>query len=309
MPRARKGDERVAIVGARVKDAREWKGLSTHEMAAALNRRHGANFTTQQTVSLIENGQPRCRRELRRALAKLFGPPVTEAWLAGEQEFLVPPLLWPPSGTRTDLELPTDANGQPATRAASTRTPRYELEALALGKAFAGASGRDESFERVQPEPQLENALRWALSLALWREFVNEDRFVDVRPDRFAREADAFAYHLGEALRLLFRPWLENEYRLRPRMLYRLMHALDSVAGESVAYGAAGSREAWSDIAILDALGYWPAEHRAAVRTALEARRDAGRARGQSETAIARELLAWERVSDEDIARIATEEP
>src|SRR5690348_1514574 len=78
----------VSIVGARVRAAIEWKGLSVNGAA----RRIGVS---QQTLDSIVRGKTkRCYESLRERLAKLLALPA--AWLGGETDLLPALTPWLP---------------------------------------------------------------------------------------------------------------------------------------------------------------------------------------------------------------------
>src|SRR2546426_4603228 len=86
--RKREEDPLVAIDGARVRAAIDWKGLS-------VNRAAGRIKVSQQTLDSIVRGQTkRCYESLRERLAKLLELPAP--WLGGETGLLPSLTTWLP---------------------------------------------------------------------------------------------------------------------------------------------------------------------------------------------------------------------
>lgn len=133
----------MAIDGARVRAAIEWKGLSVNAAAGRIN-------VSQQTLDSIVRGKTkRCYESLRDRLAALLDLPA--AWLGGEID-LIPSLTpWlpypelkhrPPRVVDENLmahQLPADGD---VTRRA-TLPPRYQLAAHKLATEISRAWGRD----------------------------------------------------------------------------------------------------------------------------------------------------------------------
>src|SRR6266852_3633553 len=84
----REEDPLVAIDGARVRAAIEWKGLSVNGAAGRID-------VSQQTLDSIVRGKTkRCYKGLRESLAKLLDLPA--AWLGGETDLLPSLTTWLP---------------------------------------------------------------------------------------------------------------------------------------------------------------------------------------------------------------------
>src|SRR2546429_8141967 len=125
--RKREEDPLVAIDGARVRAAIEWKGMSVNAAAGRIK-------VSQQTLdSIVREKTKRCYRSLRDRLAASLDLPAT--WLGGESD-LVPSLTpWlpypelkhrPPRVVDENLmvhRLPADGEGTER----STLPPRYQL--------------------------------------------------------------------------------------------------------------------------------------------------------------------------------------
>jgi hypothetical protein len=292
----------VAIDGARVAAALRWKGLTANDAVKRINARAEAEAAevgidarlakmSQQALSDIVNEKvARCHRGRRDALARLIGPPVTSSYLGGEVELRLPPLRYPPSGRWRKAELSMDSNGRHPGDGEAPLPPRYELEAYRLSRLLTNALDQ----ERVVPgalghdHPQLdvENAMRWMLSLSFWRSIVFE---VDAGDDRdpTAAEAGAFAAHVAAAVRLALAPWGRGKLVLRPYTLRRLVLLLDALWAENLARYQATQLNATADLAIIDEMNYHPAEGRGELRHHLEAVRDRERRRGTPEDTIA----------------------
>src|SRR2546430_17162249 len=84
----REEDPLVAIDGARVRAAIEWKGLSVNGAAGRID-------VSQQTLDSIVRGKTkRCYKGLRESLARLLDLPA--AWLGGETDLLPSLTTWLP---------------------------------------------------------------------------------------------------------------------------------------------------------------------------------------------------------------------
>ncbi len=141
--RQKREDPLVPIVGARVRAAIEWKGLSVNRAARLIK-------VSQQTLDSIVRGKTkRCYRSLRDRLAALLDLPAT--WLGGESD-LVPSLTpWlpypelkhrPPRVADENLIVHRPpADGDVTKR--STLPPRYQLAAHKLATEIFRAWRRD----------------------------------------------------------------------------------------------------------------------------------------------------------------------
>ena len=141
--RQKREDLLVPIVGARVRAAIEWKGLS-------VNRTAGLIKVSQQTLDSIVRGKTkRCYRSLRDRLAALLDLPAT--WLGGESDLvpsLTPWLPYPEVRNRPPRVVDENvrvhglpADGEVTER--STLPPRYQLAAHKLAKEISRAWKRD----------------------------------------------------------------------------------------------------------------------------------------------------------------------
>jgi len=133
----------VAIDGARVRAAIEWKGMS-------VNAAGGRIDVSQQTLDSIVRGKTkRCYKSLRESLAGLLDLPA--AWLGGEADLLPSLTTWlpypelgyqPPLWVDEDMRIVRPpAKGNLTQR--TTLPPRYQLAANDLCKRIAEAWKRD----------------------------------------------------------------------------------------------------------------------------------------------------------------------
>jgi len=141
--RRKREDPLVAIDGARVRAAIEWKGMSVNGAAGRLS-------VSQQTLDSIVRGKTkRCYKSLRESLARLLDLPA--AWLGGETD--LPPDLtaWLPyPGLGYKPLLSVDENirlirprAETDVTPRMTLPPRYQLAAYDLGKQVVQAWKRD----------------------------------------------------------------------------------------------------------------------------------------------------------------------
>src|SRR5438552_2562743 len=139
----REEDPLVAIDGARVRAAIEWKGFSVNAAAGRID-------VSQQTLDSIVRGKTkRCYKGLRESLAKLLDLPA--AWLGGETDLLPSLTTWlpyprlrnqPPRWVDEDMRtIRPPAEGDLTQR--TTLPPRYQLAAHDLSKRIAEAWKRD----------------------------------------------------------------------------------------------------------------------------------------------------------------------
>ena len=139
----REEDPLVAIDGARVRAAIEWKGMS-------VNAAGGRIDVSQQTLDSIVRGKTkRCYKSLRESLAGLLDLPA--AWLGGEADLLPSLTTWlpypelgyqPPLWVDEDMRIVRPpAKGNLTQR--TTLPPRYQLAANDLCKRIAEAWKRD----------------------------------------------------------------------------------------------------------------------------------------------------------------------
>jgi transcriptional regulator with XRE-family HTH domain len=240
-------------------------------------------------IDFILNGETKSvSRERRQAIAHVCGAPITSAYLGGEEELPIPPLLWPPSAPSSELRMPL-------LRPPGSTPPLAELVSFVAGHDIAACAEKDWSVGNRFPIPDIQNALRWALDLSFWRESIFNAQEHGDTGSLFRRDADDFAAHVGAALRTLLRPWLEGRVDLRPHALRRFALMLDAVASESVELYTALEGDNLADVAILDELQAWPAAKRDGLRATLESFRDAERQKGTSEVDI---MLAIQRGRD-----------
>lgn len=136
-------DPLVAIDGARVRAAIEWKGLSVNGAAARMK-------VSQQTLdSIVREKTTRCYESLREKLATLLDLPA--AWLGGETALLPSLTTWlplPDLGYKPPLWVDENmrivrpgAEGDLTQR--TTLPPRYQLAAHDLCKRITEAWRRD----------------------------------------------------------------------------------------------------------------------------------------------------------------------
>lgn len=140
----------MAIDGARVRAAIEWRNLSINGAAARMK-------VSQQTLDSIVRGKTkRCYQSLRESLAKLLDLP--SAWLGGETDLLPSLTSWlpyPDLGYQPPLWVDENmriirppAEGDLTQR--TTLPPRYQLAAHEISQQIAKAWKRD--IEHGNPE-------------------------------------------------------------------------------------------------------------------------------------------------------------
>jgi hypothetical protein len=253
MPRKTKWSDNplVPVRGNRVRAALAWRGLSNREAAARLKKR-GVDLTAQGLDYITAGETRRCRRSVRSELARLCGPPITAAYLGGEENLDLPPLplsryaLKVPSAPADMLGSKVPGHPEPINpqrvrqSPAVSPPPRYELEAIRLAKLIAKAWERDR--EKEEEVPNVLNEVRFLLSLPFWRKWIYEmgdlgAEFPSLKTralelESIETESDAFAAALARALTILLRPWLQGKVMAR-RWLLRgalasLWDALDS---------------------------------------------------------------------------------
>src|SRR3989442_133661 len=139
----REEDPLVAIDGARVRAAIEWKGLSVNAAAGRID-------VSQQTLDSIVRGKTkRCYKSLRESLAGLL--PLPAAWLGGETDLLPSLTSWlpypeldyqPPLWVDENMRIirPTAESGLTQR---TTLPPRYQLAAHEICHQIAKAWKRD----------------------------------------------------------------------------------------------------------------------------------------------------------------------
>ena len=141
--RRKREDPLVAVDGARVRAAIEWKGMSVNGAAGRLS-------VSQQTLDSIVRGKTkRCYKSLRESLARLLELPAE--WLGGETELLPSLTSWlpyPEMGYQPPLS--ADENMRiirPHAKAGLTQRttlpPRYQLAAHELCRGITDAWERD----------------------------------------------------------------------------------------------------------------------------------------------------------------------
>ncbi|MGH2627306.1 MAG: helix-turn-helix domain-containing protein [Anaerolineales bacterium] len=133
----------VAIDGARVRAAIDWKGLSVNRTAVRMN-------VSQQTLDSIVRGQTkRCYESLRDRLARLLDLPA--AWLGGEADLLPTLTPWlplpelgyqPPLWVDENMQIVRPPGGGDLAQRA-TLPPRYQLAANEICQQIATAWKRD----------------------------------------------------------------------------------------------------------------------------------------------------------------------
>jgi len=139
----REEDPLVAIDGARVRAAIEWKGMSVNGAAGRIK-------VSQQTLDSIVRGKTkRCYKSLRESLAGLLDRPA--AWLGGETDLLPSLTSWlpypelgyqPPLWVDENMRAIRPPAGGDLTQR-TTLPPRYQLAAHELCKSVTDAWKRD----------------------------------------------------------------------------------------------------------------------------------------------------------------------
>lgn len=141
--RRKRSDPLVAINGARIRAAIEWKGLSVNRAARRLN-------VSQQTLdSIVRGTTKRCYESLRKSLAGLLDLPA--AWLGGESDLLPSLTTWspypdlgyqPPVWVDENMRIIRPPAGGDLSRR-TTLPPRYQLVAHELCQEITTAWKRD----------------------------------------------------------------------------------------------------------------------------------------------------------------------
>src|SRR2546427_8550984 len=139
----REEDPLVAIDGARVRAAIEWKGMSVNGAAGRID-------VSQQTLdSIVRGNTKRCYKGLRESLAGLLDLPA--AWLGGETDLLpslTSGLPYPERGYQPPLWVDENMriirpSAEKGLTQRTTLPPRYQLAAHDLWKSIVAAWRRD----------------------------------------------------------------------------------------------------------------------------------------------------------------------
>ena len=290
----------VPVDGQRVRDALEWwslqkRGQSFTSRAAAealtkqLNKRAENPVRYSAIDRIVGGGQGRCHRSFRDAIARLVGRPVTSEFLGGEENLSLSPLVCPPSGTGWALPLPIGMIGDPAISASVHMPPRHELEAWRLGREITAAAVMQALPVDSVRHPDSKNAARWLLSLAFWREALFEGQSHGASGEKMREQSGLFAYHLGQALRILFEPWFRGRVAIRRNVLSHAGSLLDQVAMSNEQVHQLRQEGRLADLAVRDAL-FGRAELASQFSEYVATRRR----QGANEAQIATELLSWE---------------
>lgn len=223
--RRKRQDPLVAIDGARVRAAVEWKGLSVNGAAGRLN-------VSQQTLDSIVRGKTkRCYESLRRNLAKLLDLPA--AWLGGETDLLPSLTTWlpypelgyqPPLWVDENMRIIRPSpEGDLSQR--TTLPPRYQLAANEICQQVAKAWKRDidrgnrkahAALSRFAEGRWKKNPLERAMMLltrllsAFWwrRLFLGPPAFPQPEGD------DEFTVAAASALATTLGPWFTDKREL-----------------------------------------------------------------------------------------------
>lgn len=231
-------DPLVPISGVRVRALLRRAEMSEHQAARALRAR--GISVAQSTLDHIAQGhQVRCRASVRDGLASLHHPPVPAEWLAG-------PIYGPRlRGSGRDLNqraTPASAIGRRIAALRETAelapsgglldrsvgdTPFYELVAYRLVHDLTQAARRRVSPIDVEDMGRL---VRQLLSLDTLRRWL----FVGPASETVSsEELDLFAGAMGEAARIVIRPWLERKkIAIRRERVVELQAALDHAQGD-----------------------------------------------------------------------------
>jgi hypothetical protein len=151
--RRKREDPLVAIDGARVRAAVEWKGLSVNGAAARMK-------VSQQTLDSIVRGKTkRCYESLRDQLAAMLGRPAT--WLGGEADLQPAFTPWlplpelgyqPPLWVDENMRIVRPPEGGDLTQR-TTLPPRYQLAAHDLSTEILKSWKRD--IDRANADAQV----------------------------------------------------------------------------------------------------------------------------------------------------------
>jgi len=218
----------VAIDGARVRAAIEWKGLSVNAAAGRLN-------VSQQTLDSIVRGKTkRCYESLRGSIAKLLGLPT--AWLGGETDLLPSLTSWlpypelgyqPPLWVDENMRIIRPRSGGELSER-TTLPPRYQLAAHEISQQIAKAWKRDiESGDREAKAALSRLGVgRWKsnpwqrammlvtrlVSAFWWRRLLLNSAAL---PSRESADADdEFAAAAASALSAVLAPWFAGKRQL-----------------------------------------------------------------------------------------------
>lgn len=224
----------VAINGARVRAAIEWKSLSVNGAAGRLN-------VSQQTLDSIVRGKTRrCYESLRESLAGLLDLP--SAWLGGETDFLPSLTTWlpypnlgyqPPLWVDENMRIIRPPVGGDITQR-TMLAPRYQLAAHELSKRLTdswkrdidqGTRGAKAALAQLAVGRWKENAwdrvtmLVARLISAFWwrRAFLKNPKVSDQTAD------DEFAVSAASAWTAILEPWFKGQQELDYQWLVGLL--------------------------------------------------------------------------------------
>lgn len=228
--RRKREDPLVAIDGARVRAAIEWKRLSVNGAAGRMK-------VSQQTLDSIVRGKTkRCYQSLRERFATLLDLPA--AWLGGETDVLPSLTPWlPPPELGYEPPLWVDENMRVVRPAAAgdltqrtTPPPRYQLAAHEICQQIAKAWKRDIEQDNREAKAALSQLAegRWKknpwerammlitrlVSAFWWRRLLLRPLQGQWPAEGALDEDDQFAAAAVSALTTVLRPWFGGEQKL-----------------------------------------------------------------------------------------------
>ena len=251
--RKREEDPLVAIDGARVRAAIEWKGMSVNGAAGRID-------VSQQTLDSIVRGKTkRCYKGLRESLAGLLDLPA--GWLGGETDLLPSLTSWlpyPELGYQPPLWV--DENMRiirpPAKRGLTQRTtlpPRYQLAAHQIWQQIAKAWKRDIEHGNREAKAALSQLAegRWKknpwerammlvtrlVSAFWWRRLFLAPQALPVREE--GDVDDEFAAAAASALAATLQPWFASKRELSYKNFVAALEWVSSGLGKQPSSGGA----------------------------------------------------------------------
>jgi len=243
----------VAIDGARVRAAIEWKGLSVNAAAGRVD-------VSQQTLDSIVRGKTkRCYKSLRESLAGLLDLPA--AWLGGETDLLPSLTSWlpypelgyqPPLWVDENMRIIRPSADKGLTQR-TTLPPRYQLAAHEICQQIAEAWKRDIERGNREAKAALSRLAegRWKknpwerammlvtrlVSAFWWRRLFLAPQALPVREE--GDVDDEFAAAAASALAATLQPWFAGKRELSYKNFVPALEWASSGFGKQPSSGGA----------------------------------------------------------------------
>lgn len=241
----------VAIDGARVRAAIEWKGLSVNAAAGRID-------ISQQTLDSIVRGKTkRCYKGLRESLAGLLDLPA--AWLGGETDLLPSLTSWlpypelgyqPPLWVDENMRIIRPSADKGLTQR-TTLPPRYQLAAHQICQQIAKAWKRDIERGNRESKAALSRLAEgrwkknpWERAMMLVTRLVSAfwwRRLFLAPPARPLREEgdvdDEFAAAAASALAATLQPWFAGKRELNYKSFVAAVEWASSGFGKNPSSG------------------------------------------------------------------------